>query len=161
VAGTLERWPNVTGGTIESDQRLPRVVNVQRTLSGKGVLIAPTGVLPAPHCGPEDDAGTTYRNSFAASVRRTANATHAFDMNGQGAEPLLVDPNRFLQAEGAGEPAQRAGYGTWTVRVDGPVVNAGCNNIRLIAGNPAMSSVTVGNRGNVGRNSPVIGGRGG
>ena len=45
----LERWPSVVGGTIEPDHKFPWVVNVQGTLTGKGVLIAPTWVLTAAH----------------------------------------------------------------------------------------------------------------
>jgi hypothetical protein len=39
VAQILERWLSVVGGTIEPDHKFPWVVNVQGTLTGKGVLI--------------------------------------------------------------------------------------------------------------------------
>src|SRR4051794_34161658 len=40
---------NVVGGTIEADFQFPWVVDVSGTLTGKGVLIAPTWVLTAAH----------------------------------------------------------------------------------------------------------------
>src|SRR3954469_24701011 len=40
---------NVVGGTIEADFQFPWVINVSGTLTGKGVLIAPTWVLTAAH----------------------------------------------------------------------------------------------------------------
>ena len=49
MAQILERWPSVVGGTIEPDHKFPWVVNVQGSLTGKGVLIAPTWVLTAAH----------------------------------------------------------------------------------------------------------------
>src|SRR6185312_4006265 len=39
----------VVGGTIEADFQFPWVINVSGTLTGKGVLIAPTWVLTAAH----------------------------------------------------------------------------------------------------------------
>jgi hypothetical protein len=49
VAQNLDQQPKVVGGTIEPDYQFPWVIDVEGTLTGKGVLIAPTWVLTAAH----------------------------------------------------------------------------------------------------------------
>jgi hypothetical protein len=49
VAQNLAEQTNVVGGTIEPDYAFPWVVNVDGTLTGKGVLVAANWVLTAAH----------------------------------------------------------------------------------------------------------------
>ena len=65
VAQNLEYESDVVGGTIEPDYQFPWVVDVGGTLTGKGVLIAPTWVLTAAH-----NVATSFSGA-RVSYRRT------------------------------------------------------------------------------------------
>jgi hypothetical protein len=75
-----EPVPQVVGGTTEPNYRFPWVVEVQGTLTGKGVLISPTWVLTAAHNVDTVGAATvSYRRTDPAG-RRTEGKQVSFSI---------------------------------------------------------------------------------
>src|SRR5690242_1253767 len=66
----------VVGGTIEADSQFPWVINVSGTLTGKGVLIAPTWVLTAAHVVETSFGGVSVSYSRMDPSTGTMSAGH-------------------------------------------------------------------------------------
>jgi hypothetical protein len=89
VAQNRDQQSNVVGGTIEPDYQFPWVVNVSGTLTGKGVLIAPTWVLTAAHNVETSFGGA--RVSYTRTDPNTGRATSGSQTTAAGS--VLLHPD--------------------------------------------------------------------
>src|SRR5262245_24206084 len=96
---------------------------------------------------------TIFRLPPILSVRTTLSGQHAFRsaQDTPGPDTLIVSYGSFLIAEGSGGASGAAlgSAGAWTVIVNGTVQSGISSAIWLMGGNPQVSTITVGNEGDV------------
>ncbi|HXG79743.1 MAG TPA: hypothetical protein VNJ31_10460 [Methyloceanibacter sp.] len=91
---------------------------------------------------------TTFTITNDNSNVALSDGATAFDGDSSGADALIVNPGAFLISFGGGPGATLAATGPWTVTVNGSIF--GATGIDLAAGIPALSTIAVGDGGEVG-----------
>jgi Ca2+-binding RTX toxin-like protein len=91
-------------------------------------------------------------NEATVSVTNSNN-THAFDGDSAGADQLTVTLDGFLIALGNNSNGARlTNTGAWKVKINGLIYSQDDDGIRLLAGNTAQSTFTIGAEGEVSGN---------
>src|SRR5215472_17364572 len=88
-ANGVHMGQQVVGGTIEADFQFPWVVDVSGTLTGKGVLIAPTWVLTAAHVVETSFSGV--RVSYSRTDPKTGKVSAGNQTTAAGSVKLHPD----------------------------------------------------------------------